>query len=82
MTGHMLGAAGAFEAVLSLLALNEGIAPPTIGLIEEAEDCRLNYVKGKAQKLESEYALSNSFGFGGHNSCLVLKKQIDGGKLV
>jgi len=82
MTGHMLGAAGAFEAVLSLLALNEGIAPPTVGLAEEAEDCRLNYVKGKAQPLQSEYALSNSFGFGGHNSCLVLKKQTNGGKLV
>ena len=74
MTGHMLGAAGAFEAVLSLLALNEGIAPPTIGLSEEDEVCRLNYVKGKAQKLDSDYALSNSFGFGGHNSCLVLKR--------
>ncbi len=74
MTGHMLGAAGAFEAVLSLLALNEGVAPPTIGLEQEDDVCRLNYVKGTAQKLESEYALSNSFGFGGHNSCLVLKR--------
>ena len=74
MTGHMLGAAGAFEAVLSLLALNEGVAPPTIGLDQEDEVCRLNYVKGKAQELNSEYALSNSFGFGGHNSCLVLKR--------
>ena len=74
MTGHMLGAAGAFEAVLSLLALNEGIAPPTIGLEQEDEVCRLNYVKGTAQKLDSDYALSNSFGFGGHNSCLVLKR--------
>ena len=74
MTGHMLGAAGAFEAVLSLLALNVGIAPPTIGLEQEDEVCRLNYVKGTAQKLESDYALSNSFGFGGHNSCLVLKR--------
>lgn len=74
MTGHMLGAAGAFEAVLSLLALNEGVAPPTIGLQEEDEVCRLNYVKGTAQKLDSDYALSNSFGFGGHNSCLVLKR--------
>jgi 3-oxoacyl-[acyl-carrier-protein] synthase II len=74
MTGHMLGAAGAFEAVISLLALNEGMAPPTIGLENEDEVCRLNYVKGKAQKLDSEYALSNSLGFGGHNSCLVLKR--------
>jgi 3-oxoacyl-[acyl-carrier-protein] synthase II len=74
MTGHMLGAAGAFEAVLSLLALNEGVAPPTIGLEHEDEVCRLNYVKGTAQKIECDYALSNSFGFGGHNSCLVLKR--------
>ena len=57
-----------------LLALNEGIAPPTIGLEQEDDVCRLNYVKGTAQKLESDYALSNSFGFGGHNSCLVLKR--------
>ena len=74
MTGHMLGAAGAFEAVLSLLALNAGVAPPTIGLENEDDACRLNYVKGKAQPLECEYALSNSLGFGGHNSCLVLKR--------
>jgi 3-oxoacyl-[acyl-carrier-protein] synthase II len=74
MTGHMLGAAGAFEAIISLLALNEGTAPPTIGLENEAEECHLNYVKGKAQAIESEYALSNSLGFGGHNSCLVLKR--------
>ncbi|HML67838.1 MAG TPA: beta-ketoacyl-ACP synthase II [Clostridia bacterium] len=74
MTGHMLGAAGAFEAVLSLLALNEGVAPPTIGLEHEDEVCRLNYAKGTAQKIECDYALSNSFGFGGHNSCLVIKR--------
>lgn len=74
MTGHMLGAAGAFEAVVSLLALNEGVAPPTIGLENEDGVCRLNFVKGKAQPLECEYALSNSLGFGGHNSCLVLRR--------
>ncbi len=74
MTGHMLGAAGAFEAVMALCALNAGIAPPTIGLETESEDCRLNYVKGKALPISCEYGLSNSFGFGGHNSCLVLKK--------
>lgn len=82
MTGHMLGAAGAFEAVLSLLALNAGVAPPTIGLAKEAENCRLNYVKGKSQPMDCDYALSNSFGFGGHNSCLVLKKQENGGTLA
>ena len=74
MTGHMLGAAGAFEAVITQLALNEGIAPPTIGLENEGEDCTLDYVKGSARRMDTRYALSNSFGFGGHNSCLVLKK--------
>lgn len=74
MTGHMLGAAGAFEAVIAQCAVNEGIAPPTIGLETESEDCNLDYVKGKAKKLSAHYALSNSFGFGGHNSCVVLKK--------
>jgi 3-oxoacyl-[acyl-carrier-protein] synthase II len=74
MTGHMLGAAGAFEAVITQCALNAGIAPPTIGLETEGEDCHLNYVKGKSQKMDTHYALSNSFGFGGHNSCIVLKK--------
>ncbi|MGI6161666.1 MAG: beta-ketoacyl-ACP synthase II [Christensenellales bacterium] len=74
MTGHMLGAAGAFELVLTAYALQKGIAPPTIGLEVEGEGCDLDYVKGKAKKLECEYAMSNSFGFGGHNSCVVLKK--------
>ena len=69
-----LNAQRSAQQVLSLLALNEGIAPPTIGLEQEDEVCRLNYVKGTAQKLDSDYALSNSFGFGGHNSCLVLKR--------
>ncbi len=74
MTGHMLGAAGAFEAVITQCALNEGIAPPTIGLKTEGEGCSLDYVKGKAKQMNARYALSNSFGFGGHNSCIVLKK--------
>lgn len=74
MTGHMLGAAGAFEAVVCALALRDGIAPPTIGLETEGEDCNLDYVKGKARPFSSDYAMSNAFGFGGHNSCLVMKK--------
>ena len=74
MTGHMLGAAGAFEAVIAMCAVNEGIAPPTIGLETEGEGCNLDYVKGKAKKIDAKYAISNSFGFGGHNSCLLLKK--------
>lgn len=74
MTGHMLGAAGAFEAVLTSMALAEGIAPPTIGLETEGEGCTLDYVKGKARKMDTRYGISNSFGFGGHNSCVVLGK--------
>jgi len=74
MTGHMLGAAGAFEAVIAQYAVNEGIAPPTIGLETAGEGCNLDYVKGKAKPITAQYALSNAFGFGGHNSCLVLKK--------
>jgi 3-oxoacyl-[acyl-carrier-protein] synthase II len=74
MTGHMLGAAGAFEAVMTACALRDGISPPTIGLQVEDEQCRLNYVKGKAQPLDTSYGMSNSFGFGGHNSCIVIKK--------
>jgi 3-oxoacyl-[acyl-carrier-protein] synthase II len=77
MTGHMLGGAGAFEAVISMCAVNAGIAPPTIGLQTEGEGCNLDYVKGKAKKINTEYAISNSFGFGGHNSCLLLKKLDD-----
>ncbi len=75
MTGHMLGAAGAFEAVMTLCALNAGMAPPTIGLETEGEGCHLDYVKGKARAMDTQYAISNSFGFGGHNSCVLLKKQ-------
>ena len=75
MTGHMLGAAGAFEAIMALCAINEGIAPPTAGLENEGEGCSLDYVKGAAKKIDTQYALTNSFGFGGHNSCIALKKQ-------
>lgn len=74
MTGHMLGGAGAFEAVITMGALIAGIAPPTIGLETEGENCNLDYVKGKAKKIDTEYAITNSFGFGGHNSCILLKK--------
>ncbi len=74
VTGHMLGAAGAFEAVVCALALRDGIAPPTVGLTEEGEGCNLDYVKGTARKFSADYAMSNAFGFGGHNSCLVIKK--------
>lgn len=74
MTGHMLGAAGAAEAVVSVLALTEGIAPPTINLTEPDPECDLNYTPLKAQKAEFDVALSSSLGFGGHNACLAFKK--------
>jgi 3-oxoacyl-[acyl-carrier-protein] synthase II len=74
MTGHMLGAAGAVEAVLSVLALTEGIAPPTIGLTQPDPECDLDYVPLVARKQEFDVALSTSLGFGGHNACLAFKK--------
>ena len=74
MTGHLLGAAGAIEAIAVLKALTTGIIPPTINLDEPGEDCDLNYVPKKAIKREIKYALSNTFGFGGHNATLLFKK--------
>lgn len=74
MTGHMLGAAGAIEAMACLLALNEGVIPPTINLKEQDEACDLNYVPNTAMKADITLALSNSLGFGGHNACLAFRK--------
>lgn len=74
MTGHMLGAAGAVEAVACLLALKESVIPPTIHLKEPDEQCDLNYVPNRAVNAEITLALSNSLGFGGHNACLAFRK--------
>ena len=74
MTGHMLGAAGALEALACLQALNEGIIPPTINLLEQDEECDLNCVPNSAIKADITLALSNSLGFGGHNACLAFRK--------
>lgn len=74
MTGHMLGAAGAAEAIVSILALKNGIIPPTIGYTEPDPDCDLDYVPNKARISAIEYALSTSLGFGGHNACIAFKK--------
>lgn len=74
MTGHMLGAAGAMEAIVSVLALREGVAPPTIGLTEPDPECDLDYVPLTARRAELDLALSTSLGFGGHNACLAFKK--------
>jgi len=76
MTGHLLGAAGAIEAIASILAMKHGIVPPTINhaTVDENIDSKLNLTLNKAQKREVNVALSNTFGFGGHNACVVFKK--------
>jgi len=74
MTGHLLGAAGAIESIATVLALKNNIVPPTINLDEPDQDCDLNYTAHKPVKKELKYALSNTFGFGGHNASLLFKK--------
>jgi len=74
MTGHMLGAAGAVEAVISTLAIVNAWVPPTINYREPDPDCDLNYVPNKGQQLSVKVAMSNSFGFGGHNAVLIIKQ--------
>jgi 3-oxoacyl-[acyl-carrier-protein] synthase II len=73
MTGHLLGAAGGIEAAFSVLAIKEGIIPPTINLDDSDPDCDLDYVPNKAIKQKVDVAMSNSLGFGGHNASLVFK---------
>jgi 3-oxoacyl-[acyl-carrier-protein] synthase II len=72
MTGHLLGAAGAIEFIASALAIRDGIIPPTINYEDPDPECDLNYTPNVAVKKNVRYAMSNSFGFGGHNGCLVL----------
>ena len=78
MTGHLIGATGAVEALACIMALKDGIIPPTINHdpedLDENIDYRINFTFGKAQKRDIKYALSNTFGFGGHNACLIFKK--------
>ncbi len=74
MTGHLLGAAGGVEAIFSVLAIKEGIIPPTINLQTPDPECDLDYVPNKARKQEVRAALSNSLGFGGHNATIIFKK--------
>ena len=78
MTGHLLGAAGAVEAIASIMAMNHGMVPPTINhsTVDENLDQKINYTFGKAQKRTVNVALSNTFGFGGHNACVIFKKII------
>lgn len=78
MTGHLIGATGAVEALACIMALKDGIIPPTINHdpedVDEEIDYRINFTFDKAQKRDIKYALSNTFGFGGHNACLIFKK--------
>jgi 3-oxoacyl-[acyl-carrier-protein] synthase II len=76
MTGHLLGGAGGLEAGITTLVLHEQIVPPTMNLDNPDPDCDLDYVPNHARKADVEYALSNSFGFGGTNAALLLKRYI------
>ena len=73
MIGHLLGAAGSIEAVITVLSLQNGIVPPTINLTHPDPECDLDYVPNQAQQVKIKNAVSNSFGFGGHNSVLIFK---------
>jgi len=77
MTGHLLGAAGGIEAIATLMAIKEGIIPPTINYENPDEECDLNYTPNVAVKRDIKYGLSNSLGFGGHNATVLFKKYID-----
>lgn len=76
MTGHLLGAAGAVEAIASIMAIKHSIVPPTINhqTSDEEIDSKINFTFGKPQKRIVNVALSNTFGFGGHNACVLFKK--------
>ncbi len=74
MTGHTLGAAGAIEAAISIMTILTGVIPPTINLHHPDPDCDLDYVPNKARQADVNVAMSNSMGFGGHNTCLVFKR--------
>ena len=76
MTGHLLGAAGAIEAIASILAMEHGVVPPTINhsVVDEEIDPKLNLTLNKAQERDVRVAMSNTFGFGGHNACILFKK--------
>ncbi|MBU4405504.1 MAG: beta-ketoacyl-[acyl-carrier-protein] synthase II, partial [Acidobacteria bacterium] len=74
MIGHLLAAAGAVEFIATVMSVHSGIVPPTINYTEPDPDCPLDYVTQGAEKLAVRFAASNSFGFGGGNACLVVKK--------
>ena len=74
MTGHLLGASGALEAVVAALAITNGILPPTINYETPDPNCDLDYVPNQPRKADVENVMSNSFGFGGHNATLILSR--------
>ncbi|MFW6252119.1 MAG: beta-ketoacyl-[acyl-carrier-protein] synthase II, partial [Halanaerobium sp.] len=74
MTGHLLGAAGGVEAIISAMAVKDDIVPPTMNFEEAGEGCDLDYQPNKAGEAKLNAALSNSFGFGGQNACIIVKK--------
>ncbi len=74
MTGHLLGASGSIEAVITILAMNHGICPPTMNLSHPDPECDLDYVPNQARRVKIRTAMSNSFGFGGHNSVLIFRQ--------
>ena len=74
MTGHLIAAGGVVEAIVCLLAIRDGVVPPTINLEYQDPDCDLDYVPNVAREQKVDIALSNSFGFGGQNTALVLRR--------
>jgi 3-oxoacyl-[acyl-carrier-protein] synthase II len=74
MTGHLLGAAGGIESVISVLSIHHNTVPPTTNLENPDPECDLDYVPHRPRTIEVNYALSNSFGFGGTNACLLFRK--------
>ncbi len=74
MTGHLLGAAGAIEAIFCILAIKDQVAPPTINLDNPDEGCDLDFVPHQARPMKIDVSFSNSFGFGGTNGCLLFKR--------
>src|SRR6202011_3857304 len=74
MTGHLLGAAGVLEAIFCILAIRDGVAPPTINYHTPDPDCDLDYVPNTARRMDIDVALSNSFGFGGTNGSVIFRR--------